>query len=216
MSFFLPFLCAAALAADANKPHPHQGLIPSFEGAPPSTELTPEELSTLFTGQPVFRKNAGENEGRGVAIFRVMAPAEVVWSVILDYDKYPEWIHDLKDTEIYHRTDDLLYTTFSTKVMGMDIEWYIRHIVNTKEGWVTWTLDYQRDSDLSDSVGYWRVTPSKKDPNICRVEYSVNLKIRSWVPRFVKKMLVDQGLEEATSWVRIQAEARQKAPVGGP
>jgi len=52
------------------------------------------------------------------------------------------------------------------------------------------------------------VTPARKNPNICRVEYSVNLRLQGWVPGFLKKILVDQGLEDATRWVKVQSEAR--------
>ena len=94
--------------------------------------------------------------------------------------------------------------------MGVEVEWFIRHVLNTDKGYVTWTLDYDRESDLDDSIGYWRVSPSKKDPNVTRVEYSVNIRLRGWVPAFIKKILVDQGLEDATSWVKVQSETRLK------
>jgi ribosome-associated toxin RatA of RatAB toxin-antitoxin module len=208
MKSALLLLLPLVLAADASKPHPHQGVIPAFKGAPPATELTNHELGEYHAGRDVLKQMTASAGGQGVAVFKVNAPAKDVWSVIMDHSKYPAWIDDLKKTEIYKREDKLVYTHFLTRVMGVTVEWYIRHVVNTKNGWVTWTLDYDRLSDLDDSVGFWRVTPARKNPNICRVEYSVNLRLQGWVPGFLKKILVDQGLQDATTWVKVQSEAR--------
>ena len=52
--------------------------------------------------------------------------------------------------------------------MGIGIDYYIEHIIHTDEGWVTWTLDYSRKSDLDDSVGYWRVTARPPSPAATR------------------------------------------------
>jgi len=210
MKILLLLFLPTVLAADASKPHPHRGTIAPFVGAPAKTDLNADELAKFLADKPVLKQTSGEKGGQGVAIFRVNAPVETVWSVILDYQKYPKWIGDLDETEIYRRSDGLLFVRFKTAVMGVEVEWFIRHTLNTDKGYVTWTLDYDRESDLEDSVGYWRVTPSKKNPEVTRVEYSVNLQLRGWVPGFIKKILVDQGLEDATSWVKLQSESRHR------
>jgi hypothetical protein len=76
---------------------------------------------------------------------------------------------------------------------------------------LTWTLDYSRSSDLDDSVGFWRVTPVEGAPDRAQVEYSVDIAISSWVPGFVRNLLVDDGLKQATSWVKVQSEKRYAA-----
>ena len=91
--------------------------------------------------------------------------------------------------------------------MGINVEYFIDHTYPAGEDWGTWTLDYSRESDLDDSVGMWRVTALPDDPSKSRVEYSVDIKVSGWVPGFVRDMLVKQGLKDATSWVKEQAEA---------
>ena len=44
---------------------------------------------------------------------------------------------------------------------------------------MTFHLDYDRQSDLDDSVGYWFVQP--KGAEKCRVYYSCDTKLRGWV-----------------------------------
>ena len=67
-------------------------------------------------------------------------------------------------------------------------------------------LDYSKESDLDDSTGYWLIYPSPTDPNKTRVEYSVDIRIKGWVPSFIEDMLADQGLEDATRWVKRESE----------
>jgi hypothetical protein len=53
------------------------------------------------------------------------------------------------------------------------------------------------------------VYETPEHPGMSQVEYSVSLSL-GWVPGFIKNLIVDKGLEEATVWVRVQSEKRQK------
>ena len=64
-------------------------------------------------------------------------------------------------------------------------------------------LDYDRRSDIDDSVGYWFIQP--RGPEECRVYYSCVTKLRSWVPGPVYALLTKQALKQATSWVDFEA-----------
>jgi len=205
----IAFLPTLAFAADANKAHEHTGIIAPIKAAPPVTTLTRPELIKLRKGEAVLKQHQdGEVGGRGVAIFRVNATPDKVMDVIVDYSNYKNWIDKIVTSDVYAGPKDMIYVHFITKAVGISVEWYVEHKVNRAEHWLTWTLDYSRNSDLDDSVGYWRVTPVKGQSNMSQVEYSVDIRLKGWVPGFIKKLLVNQGLEEATSWVKVQAEAR--------
>jgi ribosome-associated toxin RatA of RatAB toxin-antitoxin module len=204
-------LALPTLAADATQPHGHRGVLPSYRGAPPITPVTPTEEKQLLAKKPVFKQREAKQGGQGVAVFHVDAPPDVVWSVISDFHSYPRWIGSLKEAEVYKRQGDHIFVRMKVGAMGMSVEYFIDHHYPTEKGWGTWTLDYDRKSDLDDSVGYWRVSPLKDDPSKSRVEYSVDLKISGWVPGFIRNLLVNDGLKEATSWVRVQAEKRAKS-----
>lgn len=64
-------------------------------------------------------------------------------------------------------------------------------------------LDYDRRSDLDDSVGYWFAQPT--GPASCRVFYSCEVKLRGWVPGPVYNVLTKQALKQATTWVSTEA-----------
>ena len=68
---------------------------------------------------------------------------------------------------------------------------------------MVFNLDYDRRSDLDDSVGYWFAQPT--GPASCRVFYSCEVKLRGWVPGPVYNVLTKQALKQATTWVSSEA-----------
>jgi len=194
------------MAADANSPHPHQGIAERFVNPTP-TVLSKEEKATLEQGAAVRRQVQGDSGGRGIAIMDVKAPPEKIWKTILDYSKYPNWIDNLDRTQVYGGNAEAGYKVeFELSVLGMEITYFIKHILNPDKGNLTWHLDYSRESDIDDSTGYWLVYAAPGRPGFTRVEYSVDLRLKGWVPGIVENMLAKKGLVLATSWVKQQAE----------
>jgi len=208
MYFLLSILCFASpsLAADPNAPHPHQGVGEKFINPSP-TALTKEEKVILSEGKAVRRQVRGDSGGRGIAIMDVRASKDKIWKTILDYSKYPNWIDNLDTTNIYGGTAEKGYlVSFDLSVLGMDITYFIEHSLNSTAGHMTWQLDYTKESDIDDSTGYWLVYDAPDRPGFTRVEYSVDLRLKGWVPGIVENMLAKKGLVLATSWVKQQAE----------
>lgn len=200
----------ALLAADANKPHPHQGKVAAYKGAPPVVTLDAAQEKVLQTGKPVFKTIEGKSGGRGVAVFLVNAPSDVVWSVIGNYNMYHRWIDDLDESKLLEAKNGNVTAYFRISKMGFDVEYWCKHKFRKSKGWVTWTLDYSKESDLDDSVGFWRIEAVPGNPNQTRVTYSIDIALRGWVPGFIRGILVDNGLEAATEWVKVQSERRAK------
>jgi hypothetical protein len=64
---------------------------------------------------------------------------------------------------------------------------------------MVFNLDYDRRSDLDDSVGYWFIQPKGREE--CRVYYSCVTKLRTWVPSPVYAIMTKLALKQATVWV---------------
>lgn len=199
-------LSGPALAADPNVPHEHQGVLPAYKGAPPAVALTEADLATLAGGAQVQKQVQVGNGARAVAVMDINASTSTVWSKIMAHSSYPKWVENVTACEIYKTEGSYVFTRFVLSVMGVTVEYYIKHTVNRAAGWVTWTLDYSRQSDLDDSVGFWRVTELSASPAKTRVEYSVELRFKGWVPGFVADMIRSRGLTSATAWVKKQSE----------
>lgn len=199
-------LVLSTLAADPTTPHRHQGIEPAFSGAPPAVSLTAEESAKLAAGELVLKQVRSGNGGKGVAFMDIAATPETIWSRITNYAMYPTWVDNVAECEVYRRAGDKIWTRFVLDPFKMKIEYYIAHTYNAAAGWLTWTLDYTRQSDLDESVGYWRVTPITTSPPRTRLEYSVVVRYEGWVPQFVQDSISKKGLTNAVSWVKKQSE----------
>lgn len=197
---------AEARAADATVKHEHTGIVTAYTADPPPVKLTAADLSSLAEGKVVTKQVQVASGGRGIAVMDVKAPVEKIWSKITAYSKYPQWVNHVEECGNYRTEGNLIYTRFLLEVMGVDVEYFIRHDYRPDKGYLSWTLDYSRSSDLDDSVGYWRLTPMTTDPPRTRLEYSVDIRFKGWIPGFVAKMIQEKGLSDATTWVRKQSE----------
>ena len=204
-------LCLCSQPSFAEQPaHEHNGILTPYIGEPERIELSAKENRRLQKGKPVFKKQLVGKSKRAVAIFRVQANPSTVWSVIKDFDHYPNWIEDITAINIYRQEDREIYVRFDaeSRYAGKST-WYARHDypVDDRE-WGTWTLDYNNLSDLDDSVGYWRVSPLEGNPEHSMVVYSASLKLKSKIPQFIVGFVVKARLKQATLWVKEQAELR--------
>ena len=205
MLTFLWLLLTPLFAANPNSPHPHSGVSTKFVN-PQKTQLSNADIETLSNGKPIIKQVREGNAGRGIAVFDVSATTSQVWQTITAFQNYPVWIDEISKCEIYTKTDNEISADFIISTWGVTVQYYITHQYHPDKGYLTWTLDYSRESDLDDSTGYWLVYPSPLDPNKTRVEYSVDLRIKGWVPGFIQTMLAETGVEDATTWVKREAE----------
>lgn len=205
-------------AADPDKRHPHQGIVEPFSQRPPVVELDPTQRARLEAGELLLVSVEGRDGGRGMAIQDIAAPPAVVWDRIGAFDEYPHMVDHVEECAIYHSDGDDVRVRFVLSVMTLDYEYYIRHVFRPEEGYVTWTLDYTRESDLDDSVGYWAVLSHPTHPGWSRLFYSIDMRTRGWIPGFVRRMLAKQGLHDATAWVKRESEAlhAENAAAAGP
>merc|ERR1711972_36309 len=68
---------------------------------------------------------------------------------------------------------------------------------------MTFHLDYDRKSDVSDQVGYWYVEPLKGDR--ARVYYSAMATVPVWVPKFAHGSILDLAAKRSTGWVDVES-----------
>ncbi len=202
-------LLLAALLAHA-EPHPHRGVLPAYDGAPPAVTLSDADLAKLAEGQPVKKQlqtASGDGAaGRGIAVQDIHATPDVVWAKILAFDQYPTMVDNVKETEVYERAGDHIKVRFAIGAPMITINYRIDHVLNQDAGWMTWRLDYDHKNDFDDTVGFWRVEALADKPGYTRVTYSVDLKAAGWVPPMLEQAFSSMGLTKATAWVKREAE----------
>ena len=208
MKALLLFLAmvTTAQASDPTKPHPHQGILTPITTAPARIDLSADEKAKLEGGEVVIRQTQGSGEGEGVAVQLIQAPVDTVWEVILDYDRYPERINTLSSCEVYERKGNEVFVDMQSSVMGFKFGQYTRNFIHKDKGYMSWTLDYRRLSDVDDMVGYWRLEQVSASPPVTRLEYGTEIKVGQ-VPPFLVGFLTRDALRSGTAWVKKHSEA---------
>jgi len=202
-----------ARGADASRPHSHGGELAKYQAQAPSAyglSVDGVPLEKLRSGKPVLRMTTVEGGfKRSVSIQDVNAPPSVVWGRIMDLPKYPKMVEGCVECEPY-RTEkgsggaQVVYSRYKIRAAGMTMEYFMKHIYEPKKQCMTFHLDYDRFSELSDTVGYWYV--EKLDDGWCRVYYSTDSQVPGWVPGFMKDQIVNLAAKRSTSWVDVECK----------
>lgn len=188
----------------------HYGVLAPYADGPPPVVLSAADLGRLADGDTLLRDFRVGEDPRRLAIVRVRAPAETVWSVLRDFERYPEWVKGLTATRVYRRNRDDIYVSFDYRhwLVG-DVRYHIRHTYpGTATGWGTWVLDPEHPSDLIDTVGFWRVVPVAGEAHTSDVVYSTRIVPGDWLARLVGEWFVDDTLRTVVKGLKSRAENR--------
>ena len=197
-------LATVAFAGDPSKPHPHR-LLPAITKKPAALKLTTSEKATVERNEPIVRSQRNDAGGSGQAVQYINAPAGVVWDVILDYPKYPSRVDNVVSCQVYRRQGNRLFVDMKSSIMGFKTVIYSNNDLHREDGWMAWSLDYGRTSDVKDLTGYWRVEQIRDSPPLTRVDHASNLAMTG-VPGFVVSYLTKQSLIDGTAWVKETSE----------
>jgi len=215
-------VCSLVLAADPNIPHEHKGTLDPFKNGPPAP-LSSAELAQLNAGKSVQKIDelAGGKGARAVTVFDIAAPPATVWACILDLKNYPKMVPGVAAMEIYKAPSASGGTTttlakWTLALLGYRLSYYLETRYEPRSNSMTFRLDYSRNSDIDDTVGYWHVAPLNKADGSThsRVTYSAALTLKGWFPKPVVDILFATTIGRATSWVGVEATKRFAAAGG--
>jgi ribosome-associated toxin RatA of RatAB toxin-antitoxin module len=194
-------------AASTDQPQGHRGILPPITSAPSAVNLTGAERAKLEAGKHIERHSKSEHGGSGIAVQYVNATPEAIWATILSYHRYKSWVKNVVGCSLYKREGNVLYVDMETSILGFKSRVFTKNTVQKEQGYMAWTLDYDRKSDVNDLVGYWRVQPVENKPGVTRLEHSNSISIRG-VPGFLVNYMTKDALSEGTAWVKREAEKR--------
>jgi len=206
---------ASARAADPNAPHPHNGVLTKYERKHPSkygitlAGLTSERLRRSQVCRMLVMPNGYK---RCTAIREVNADADLVFSRILDFAAYPQMIQGVVRCDVYRRrlrppATMNTYAKYRVRELGVSLEAFMAHEYDLAGRCLTFSLDYGRRSDMSDTVGYWYV--EALPDGWSRLYYSIDTALPPWIPPVVRDSLLGLAAKRATGWV--EAETRRIA-----
>ena len=209
----LLLLCSVAgtAAHDPRMRHFHRGKLPPYEIGPPSILLSHGDEQRLLAGEALMQAIVQEDgvARRLIMVKDVRAPPSVITRKILDIDAYPAMVKGVDSTATYSMSEDAstglrtIKTRYDISALHVKFTYYLEHIYSPADRCMTFRLDYDRRSDLDDTVGYWYVQP--RGPEECRVYYSCVTQLRGWVPGPVYSLITKAALKQTTSWLDVEA-----------
>ena len=130
------------------------------------------------------------------------APADRVFDIIVDYDRYAEFLPEVKEARSADRRGNEVDVHY-----GIDLVkriHYTLHMVEERPRSVRWS--FVRGELMRDNKGSWTLEPTPDGKT--RATYTIEVGVGPLVPRTIVNMLVDQSLPKLLEAFKKRAEAQ--------
>mmetsp|Transcript_38478 Transcript_38478/g.86768 ORF Transcript_38478/g.86768 Transcript_38478/m.86768 type:complete len:330 (+) Transcript_38478:77-1066(+) len=173
--------------------------------------LTPTDIETLQSGQPVQKQQREGTMGSGLVVFEVAAPPSVVLDCLGNFEDYPQMIPVVRRAEVLSRSPTLdggILARLNYRISRLWISLSVVHVVDTIAGVVRFGLDTTSSRTvLQEADGFWQVEQAPGDhPGRSRVWLRVSLRASSLLPHWIIDYAAERALRRATSWLKPYTE----------
>jgi len=130
------------------------------------------------------------------------APADRVFDVIVDYDRYAEFLPEVKEVRSADRRGNEVDVHY-----GIDLVkriHYTLHMIEDRPRSVRWS--FVRGELMRDNKGSWTLEPTPDGKT--RATYAIEVGVGPLVPRSIVNALVDQSLPKMLEAFKKRAETR--------
>lgn len=136
----------------------------------------------------------------------IEAPVEQCYEVLTDFERYPEWAGDLKESTVLERDDEgrPVVVEFRAAAMGRSTTYRLRYDYSgapLRLGWQLEAGDIQRELD-----GTYELRPAADDPSRTEVGYELSVDLIMPIPGFVKRRAETRILKTALDELKARVE----------
>ena len=131
----------------------------------------------------------------------INTPVEKVFAVIKDYERYPEFLPEVKSTRISNRQGDEVDVHYEVDVLKK-----IRYTLRLKEeppSRISWT--FVEGELMRDNRGNWLLEDLGGGKT--RATYNIEMKLGPLVPKSIVNVLVDSSLPKMLEAFKKRAES---------
>lgn len=173
--------------------------------APPSYTLTESEEAQLDKGKVVVRHQDASTGGGVVAFVDVKAPPRKVLDTVMDLQARVEENGAITDLDLYLQESDpeRIGATWTLSVLGSKVIFHLLYSCEREEGFCTYTLDPDKESDLVSSDGHYVVLPRAEGT---RLIYASNTDTGRSMPGFLRRWIAGSSLNTQVEGIRTRAE----------
>jgi len=118
----------------------------------------------------------------------INAPREKVFAVITDYEKYPEFLPEVKKVKVEFGAGNVKEVSYTVDIKAKVITYTLKHTARPPDE-LAWTM--VRGEMMKGNDGTWILKPV---PEGTEATYKIDLKLGALVPSMVERMLAEQSL----------------------
>ena len=130
------------------------------------------------------------------------APIAHVFAIITDYERYPEFLPDMKEVRVLSRQDGVVVVRFDLELI-MRVSYTLR-LQEDPPAKISWTLEQAKM--IAENVGGWDLTSLGESST--RATYALEVKLRGLIPKSVSTRLLGTTLPETLERFRDRCHAR--------
>ena len=139
----------------------------------------------------------------------IEAPMEKAFEVIADYEKYPEFLPEVKKVKVEAGQGTIKEVTYTVDIKAKVINYTLKHTAE-RPSKLSWTM--VKGEMMKGNDGAWTLKPGGQ-PGTTDATYSIDLKLSSLVPGFIEKALAEQSLPGLLTNFKARAEKLHAAKV---
>lgn len=140
--------------------------------------------------------------GAEISTITVDVTPEQFYSVITDYEKYPEFVSTVKDCKITKRSDHTAEVYFEIDLFK-SVKYTLK-MTEVPQKKLTW--EFLEGDFFKVNSGFWKLSPAKGG-KATKAEYSVEVDFALFVPKMITKKLVSVSLPKNMEEFKDRAES---------
>ena len=131
----------------------------------------------------------------------VNVPPDKFFDVVSDYEKYPEFLPEVKKVKIDFGTGSVKEVTYTVDIKAKVINYTLKHTAE-KPTKLVWTMI--KGEMMKGNDGSWVLKPAAGGGT--EATYTIDLRLSSLVPGFIEKALAEQSLPTLLANFKARAE----------
>ena len=132
---------------------------------------------------------------------------EKLFDVISDYEKYPEFLPEVKKVKVEGGQGSIKEVTYTVDIKAKVISYTLKHTAE-RPAKVSWTM--VKGEMMKGNDGAWTLKAGAQ-PGTTDATYTIDLKLSSLVPGFIERALAEQQLPGLLANFKARAEKLHSA-----
>ena len=132
----------------------------------------------------------------------VNVPLEKFFDVVADFEKYPEFLPEVKKVVINGGQGSIKEVTYTVDIKAKVITYTLKHTAD-RPNKLSWTMI--KGEMMKGNDGSWNLKPGPR-PDTTEATYNIDLRLSALVPGFIEKALAEQSLPGLLANFKSRAE----------